>query len=145
FDLTKETDATLALYGLKRGETTGFGWQCLVARRLAERGVRFVELIDTNNAWDAHSDMQIYVPLAKNINLPVAALLKDLKARGMLQETLVVFATEFGRTPYMDASVRAGDSKVGRSHHSSGFSCWLAGGGVKSGFAYGETTEHGME
>jgi hypothetical protein len=142
FDLSKESDATLKLYGLERGSTSGFAWQCLVARRLAQRGVRFIELIDSgsNINWDAHADMQTCVPLAKNIDRPVAGLLKDLKSTGLLQDTLVVFTTEFGRTPYCSLP----DAK-GREHHCRAYSTWLAGGGVKSGFVYGSTDEYGIE
>jgi hypothetical protein len=140
FDLTKETDATLQLYGLPRGSTKGFAWQCLMARRLAERGVRFIELIDTgaSNNWDAHGDMATHGPLAKNVDQPVAGLLKDLKSRGMLDDTLVVFTTEFGRTPF-----NTGKDAKGREHHAEAFSSWLAGGGVKGGFSYGESDDHG--
>src|SRR5206468_10285260 len=101
FDLSKETDETLKLYGLDRGGTQSFAWQCLVARPLAERGVRFVELIDTgsSNNWDAHSDMAAHAPLAKKIDRPIAGLIQDLKRRGLLDDTLVVWTTEFGRTP----------------------------------------------
>jgi hypothetical protein len=136
FDLSKETDATLALYGLARGQTNGFGWQCLAARRLAERGVRFIELIDTGSSgnWDSHGDMMEHARLAKNIDLPIAGLLRDLKQRGMLDDTLVVWTTEFGRTPGVDGT-------KGRGHHSACFSSWLAGGGVKGGLAYGATDE----
>jgi hypothetical protein len=138
FDLTKETKETLSLYGLKPGETEGFGWQCLIARRLAERGVRFIELIDTgaSNNWDAHQDMAQHEPLAKKIDRPIAALLQDLKRRGMLDDTLVVWTTEFGRTPGQDGP-------TGRGHHSACFSSWLAGGGVKGGITYGETDDIG--
>jgi len=141
FDLSREDDATIGSYGLERGQTTGFGWQCLVARRLVERGVRFVELIDTgsSNNWDAHGDMLTHEPLAKNVDRPIAALLMDLKQRGMLDETLVVWTTEFGRTPFNNSA----DAK-GREHHPWAFSSWLAGAGVKHGIAYGETDEHGL-
>jgi hypothetical protein len=140
FDLSKETEATHQLYGLPRGSTKGFAWQCLVARRLTERGVRFVELIDTgaSNNWDSHSDMAAHGPLAKNVDRPIAGLLKDLKARGMLDDTLVVWTTEFGRTPFNTAK----DAK-GREHHAEVFSSWMAGGGVKGGFSYGASDEHG--
>jgi hypothetical protein len=140
FDLTRESDATHQLYGLPRGSTQGFAWQCLVARRLVERGVRFVELIDTGAGgnWDSHGDMAAHGPLAKNVDQPIAGLLKDLKARGMLQETLVVWTSEFGRTPFNTAK----DAK-GREHHAEVFSSWLAGGGVKGGFSYGESDDHG--
>jgi len=144
FDLTQESDATLRLYGLQRGSTKGFGWQCLVARRLAERGVRFIELVDvgadSNHNWDTHYDMARYGDLARNVDLPIAALLRDLKSRGMLEETLVVWTTEFGRTPFKETP----DGK-GRDHHPACFSSWLAGGGVKGGLAYGSTDEYGMQ
>ena len=141
FDLSKETDATLKLYGLERGSTKGFAWQCLVARRLAERGVRFVELIDvgSSNNWDAHGDMMTHSPLAKNVDQPIAGLLKDLRQRGMLDETLVVWTTEFGRTPFNSAA-----GARGREHHHWVFSSWLAGGGVKPGMTYGESDEYGI-
>ena len=102
FDFSKESDETLKLYGLERGQNTGFAWQCLVARRLAERGVRFVELIDTgsNKNWDFHSDMKNMSKLAAAVDQPIAGLIKDLKSRGMLDDTLVVWTTEFGRTPW---------------------------------------------
>jgi hypothetical protein len=141
-DLTQEDDATLELYGLPRGSTSGFAWQCLIARRLAERGVRFIELIDVGSSsnWDAHGDMLTHAPLAKNVDQPIAGLLKDLKRRGMLDETLVVWTTEFGRTPFNAAAEAAG-----REHHHWVFSSWLAGAGVKSGIAFGESDEHGID
>jgi len=142
FDLSQETDETLQLYGLERGSTQGFAWQCLVARRLAERGVRFVELIDVGSSsnWDAHGDMLTHAPLAKNVDQPVAGLLKDLKRRGLLDDTLVVWTTEFGRTPFNSAA----DAK-GREHHHWVFSSWLAGAGVKGGMTYGESDEYGID
>jgi hypothetical protein len=141
FDLSRESDETLDLYGLKRGQTTGFGWQCLVARRLAERGVRFVELIDTGSSdnWDSHGNMADHERLARNVDRPIAGLLRDLKRRGLLDDTLVVWTTEFGRTPFNSSA----DHK-GREHHSWAFSSWLAGAGVKRGHVHGETDEHGM-
>ena len=141
FDLSKETDATLQLYGLERGSTKGFAWQCLVARRLAERGVRFVELIDVGSSgnWDAHGDMQTHAPLAKNVDQPIAGLLRDLKQRGLLEDTLVVWTTEFGRTPF-----NSGAGAAGREHHHWVFSSWLAGAGVKPGITYGESDEYGI-
>ncbi len=136
FNLSQEDDATLALYGMKRDQNEGFGWQCLVARRLAERGVRFIELVDgsSSNNWDQHGDMAEHSIHAKNIDQPIAGLLKDLKRRGMLDETLVVWTTEFGRTPGVDGT-------KGRGHHSACFSSWLAGGGVKGGMTWGATDE----
>lgn len=141
FDFSKETAATLADYALEPGQTAGFGWQCLAARRLIERGVRFVELIDTGSSgnWDAHGDMMTHVGLARNVDQPIAALLKDLRQRGLLDETLVVWTTEFGRTPFNNTADAAG-----REHHPWAFSSWLAGAGVKSGIVYGATDEYGM-
>lgn len=141
FDLADESDATLANYGLPRGQTTGFAWQCLAARRLIERGVRFVELIDTgsSNNWDAHGDMMTHEPLAKNVDRPIAALIQDLKSRGLLDETLVVWTTEFGRTPFNNTA----DAK-GREHHPWAFSSWLAGAGVRGGMVHGATDEIGL-
>ncbi len=138
FDLAKETDETLGLYGMKRGQTEGFGWQCIVARRLAERGVRFIELIDGSSSdnWDQHGDMAEHAKHAKGIDQPIAGLLRDLKRRGMLDDTLVVWTTEFGRTPGVDGA-------KGRGHHGACFSSWLAGGGVKGGLTYGATDEIG--
>ncbi|HZN11725.1 MAG TPA: DUF1501 domain-containing protein [Blastocatellia bacterium] len=137
-DLTKETETTLKLYGLERGSAKGFAWQCLVARRLAERGVRFIELIDTGSSdnWDAHGNLKSYERLARNIDQPVAGLLQDLKSRGLLDETLVVWTTEYGRTPWTD-------QPDGRGHHNFVYSSWLAGGGVKGGIVYGESDDYG--
>ncbi len=142
FDLAQETEQTLTQYGLDRGTTTGFGWQCLMARRLVERGVRFVELIDvgSSNNWDSHGDMNDHARLAKTVDQPIAALLKDLKQRGMLDETLVVWTTEFGRTPFNEQP-----NMGGREHHHLAFSSWLAGGGIKPGIVYGKTDELGLE
>lgn len=141
FDLKSETDATLDLYGLERGSTQGFGWQCLAARRLVERGVRFVELIDTgsSNNWDSHGDMMDHVRLARNVDRPIAGLLRDLRSRGLLEDTLVVWTTEFGRTPFNNTA----DAK-GREHHNWAFSSWLAGAGIRAGLTYGETDEYGV-
>jgi len=137
-DLSKETDATLKLYGLERGSTKGFAWQCIVARRLAERGVRFIELIDVgaSNNWDAHADMKTHEPLARNIDQAIAGLLRDLKSRGMLNDTLVVWTTEFGRSP-------SAEGTKGRGHFNKAFSSWMAGGGVKGGIVHGKTDEFG--
>jgi hypothetical protein len=138
FDLNQESDATHDLYGLKRGETSSFGWQCLVARRLAERGVRFIELVDTGSRpnWDSHGDMKEHESLAKAVDKPMAGLIRDLKQRGLLDDTLVVWATEFGRSP-------GKEGKFGRGHHGECFSIWLAGGGIKPGIVHGETDDIG--
>lgn len=141
FNFATETEATLARYGLARDQTTGFGWQCLAARRLIERGVRFVELIDTGSSgnWDAHGDMLTHEPLARNIDQPIAALIQDLKARGMFDETLIIWTTEFGRTPFNNTA----DAK-GREHHPWAFSSWLAGAGVKRGVVHGASDDIGL-
>ncbi|MCC6507907.1 MAG: DUF1501 domain-containing protein [Pirellulaceae bacterium] len=142
FDLRQESKATLDLYGLEPGDTTGFAWQCLVARRMVERGVRFVELIDgdsnVDRNWDAHAELTKYERLAKNVDQPVAALVKDLKLRGMLDDTLVVFTTEFGREPFLPSP-----GTNGRGHHARVFSTWLAGAGVRGGMVYGRSDEFG--
>jgi Protein of unknown function (DUF1501) len=141
FDFSKEDQRTLDSYGLRPEQTTGFGWQCLAARRLIERGVRFVELIDTgsSNNWDAHGDMLTHEPLAKNVDQPIAALIRDLKARGLFDETLIVWTTEFGRTPFNNTA-----EAKGREHHPWAFSSWLAGAGVKRGFVHGTTDDIGL-
>ena len=141
FDLARESDATLNLYGLTRGANTGFGWQCLVARRLAERGVRFLELIDVGSSsnWDSHGNMGDHERLARAIDQPIAGLITDLKQRGMLDRTLLVWTTEFGRTPFNQKA-----DHPGRKHHNLVFSSWLAGGGVKRGFVHGQSDEHGI-
>lgn len=142
FDITKESDATLAMYGLDRNTKKGIGWMCLVARRLAERGVRFVEVIDggydkyTN--WDAHLNIRMHEPLARKSDKPIAGLLKDLKARGLLEDTLVVWTSEFGRKPG-DGS----PDEEGRTHWSTAYSSWVAGGGFKGGLVYGSTDDYG--
>jgi hypothetical protein len=138
FDLTKESQETFDLYGLQTGQSDGFGWKCLVARRLAERGVRFIELVDGSSSknWDQHGNMAEHAQHAKVIDQPIAGLLKDLKRTGLLKDTLVVWTTEFGRTPGVDG-------EKGRGHHSACFSSWIAGAGVKPGFSYGSTDEIG--
>ncbi|MCI0536015.1 MAG: DUF1501 domain-containing protein, partial [Verrucomicrobiales bacterium] len=140
FDLSGESSSTSAAYGLKPGDKTSFAWQCLMARRLIERGVRVVELIDTgsHDNWDSHGDMQTHRPKAKRVDQAVTALILDLKQRGLLAQTLVAICTEFGRTPWSDS----GNGK-GRNHYAKAFSCLLAGGGVKGGMTYGETDEFG--
>jgi hypothetical protein len=141
FDLAGESDATLALYGLPRGENRSFAWQCLIARRLIERGVRTVELIDTGagDNWDAHGNMEEHRPKARRVDRPLSALIGDLRRRGLLEQTLLVCATEFGRSPWTD-----GPGTRGRNHYARAFSVFLAGAGVRGGTAYGETDEYGM-
>ena len=137
---SQETAETHQLYGLKAGDRSSFAWQCLVARRLIERGVRVVELIDTgaDNNWDAHGNPQEHRPKAARVDKPLAGLIADLKRRGMLDQTLIVCCTEFGRTPWAQEP-----KSKGRNHWCKAFSCLLCGGGVKGGLAYGETDEFG--
>jgi hypothetical protein len=142
FDISKEPEAILKMYGLGRGDTKGFGWQCLVARRLAERGVRFVELIDGGTSidhnWDAHAYMPVYNKLAMGVDKPIAALIRDLKSRGMLDDTVVVWTTEFGRTPTVPDP-----TAEGRGHHATAYCSWVAGGGFAAGKTYGVSDEIG--
>ena len=142
FDLSQESAATLDLYGHQRGDTNSFSWQCLVARRLAERGVRFIELVDGDTSvdknWDAHAHMKSYDGLAAKVDRPIAGLLKDLKQRGMLDDTLVVWTTEFGRGPFCPVP-----GAGGRGHHAQVYSSWLAGAGVRGGMVYGSSDELG--
>src|SRR5439155_21054415 len=138
--LDKEPAPIRKLYGLDKSETKSFGEQCLVARRLVERGVRFVQIFHGGGgggAWDAHSEIKSnHGSLASQVDKPIAGLLKDLKQRGMLQDTMVVWGTEFGRTP--------GAQDTGRDHHPQGFCGWLAGGGIKGGIVHGSTDEIGF-
>jgi len=138
-DLTKETDETKKLYGLDRKETAEFGTRCLLARRMAERGVRFIQVYSGDtNGWDAHSDLEAnHGKLCLQSDKPIAGLLTDLKRRGLLKDTLVVWGGEFGRTPMTEGT-------NGRDHNPHGFSMWLAGGGVKSGQAIGATDAVGL-
>ena len=147
-DLGSESEATRKLYGLDSDNpsTAAYAKQCLLARRLVERGVRFVELTMVNtpgktdgmgNPWDQHDKLELgHGANALTVDQPVAALLKDLKALGLLDETLVLFSGEFGRTPFAQGT-------IGRDHNPFGFSLWLAGGGLKKGFIYGQTDEFG--
>jgi len=136
----KESAATRALYGIDKAETRAFGEQCLAARRLVERGVRFVQLFHGGGGggdWDSHSEIKAnHSKLAAQVDRPIAGLLQDLKQRGMLKETLVVFGTEFGRSP--------GAEGTGRDHHPQAFCAWLAGAGIKSGITHGVTDELGF-
>lgn len=139
-DLSAESAATQALYGIDQPVTANFGRQCLMARRFIERGVRFVQVThsDAFVQWDQHGDLKKgHEKNAREVDLPIAGLLSDLKARGLLDDTLVVWSGEFGRTP---TAQTAGD---GRDHNPEGFTVWMAGGGVKGGFRYGATDDYG--
>jgi hypothetical protein len=137
----QETEATKKLYGFDQEETKPFAQQLLAARRFAEKGVRFIQIMHGDGAagaWDQHSNLKVmHSKLAQQVDRPIAGLLTDLKQRGMLDETLVVFATEFGRTP-------GSQSGNGRDHHPYGFSVWMAGGGIKGGTVHGATDEIGF-
>jgi uncharacterized protein (DUF1501 family) len=136
----QETAQTQQMYGLDQNHSREFGTQCLAARRMVEKGVRFVQLYHgagSAGRWDAHSDIKKrYDTEAPKVDKPIAGLLRDLKQRGLLDSTLVVFGTEFGRTP--------GAQGTGRDHHPQGFTCWLAGGGIKGGVTHGNTDELGF-
>ena len=134
FDITRESEATRTLYGPGQ-----FADGCLIARRLVERGVRTVQLFyGSGQPWDAHGDIKDHVRDAKHSDQAIAALIRDLKSRGLFDETLILWGGEFGRTPTAQGA-------TGRNHHATGFSMWLAGGGVKGGMAYGATDELGVK
>lgn len=143
FSLAGETAETARLYGVDQPTTEIFGKQCLLARRLVERGVRFVQLYHTTGGfqpWDQHSDLKAgHEKNAMATDRPIAGLLHDLKQRGLLDETLVIWGGEFGRTPAREGSAN------GRDHHPFGFTMWMAGGGVQGGMAYGATDEYGWD
>ena len=144
-DISGESEVTRKLYGLDDKETEEYGRSCLLARRLVERGVRFIELLspkrDGIDRWDQHALLKKgHMINAKATDKPIAGLLQDLKARGLLADTLVVWGGEFGRSPTTQGS---GDG-VGRDHHPYGFTMWLAGAGVKAGLTYGATDEYGF-
>jgi len=141
-DLKSETADVQKLYGLDQKETATFGGQCLAARRMVERGVRFIQIFHGSNggagAWDAHGNLKSgHSTLSRQVDQPIAGLIKDLKQRGLLDDTIVVWGTEFGRTP-------GAQNSDGRDHHPFGFSVWMAGGGVKGGMVHGATDELGF-
>lgn len=139
-DLSRETDATQRLYGLDDPKTANFGRQCLLARRFVERGVRFVQVTHSDSAvqWDQHGDLKKgHAKNALEVDRPIAGLLADLKSRGLLEDTLVLWGGEFGRTP-------TAQGKDGRDHNPEGFTMWLAGGGVKGGLKHGATDDYGF-
>lgn len=141
-DLSKETKATQALYGIDVPESAEFGKRCLISRRLIERGVRFVQIMTGNQHWDHHTSMRTALPrTCKRVDVPSAGLVKDLKQRGLLDETLVHWGGEMGRLPVIQND--AGMAKQGRDHNTYGFTMWLAGGGLKGGMTYGATDEFG--
>ncbi len=135
-DISGETEATQRLYGIDQQPTDNFGRQCLLARRLSESGVRFVQV--SHAYWDQHSELkEKHTELAAEVDKPIAGLLRDLKARGLLNDTLVIWGAEFGRTP-------TAQGNNGRDHNPHAFTYWMAGGGVKRGFSYGKSDDYGF-
>lgn len=140
-DFSDEPAHVQALYGINEKETDDFGRQLLLARRLAEQGVRFIQVCHAgggNGGWDAHGDINTHAPLCRATDQPIAGLLRDLKQRGMLDQTLVVWSSEFGRTPWSQ-------NTTGRDHNPRGYTCWLAGGGIKGGTIHGATDDVGYK
>src|SRR6476646_1994039 len=140
-DLSQETKATQRLYGLDQPHTREYGTRCLIARRLVERGVRFVQIFLGSQPWDNHTSIRSGLPaICRRTDQPAAALVRDLKQRGLLDTTLVHWGGEIGRLPVCEGEL---DDKAGRDHNGQGFTCWLAGGGIKGGVTYGATDEFG--
>jgi hypothetical protein len=138
-DFSNEPESVKRLYGIGEKETDDFGKQLLLARRLVERGVRFIQICHAgggNGGWDAHGDIESHAPLCRQTDKPISGLIRDLKQHGLLDETLVVWTSEFGRTPWSQ-------NTTGRDHNPKGFTSWLAGGGVRGGTIYGSTDEVG--
>jgi hypothetical protein len=141
-DISGESDATKKLYGIDEKTTEEYGKRCLIARRLVERGVRFVQLFLGGQPWDSHSNIRTGLPaVCARTDKPAAALVRDLKSRGLLDTTIVHWGGEIGRLPVTEN--HGGSTKSGRDHNGQGFSSWLAGGGIKGGMTYGETDEFG--
>ncbi len=143
-DLASESAETHALYGMDNPVTELYGRRLLTARRLAERGVRFTLVyLSDYGEWDSHANIkELHAKSCSRVDKPLAALVTDLKRRGMLEETLVVCATEFGRTPALEIT-SLNKAGTGRDHHPHGFTIWMAGGGTKAGFVHGNTDELG--
>ena len=150
-DLSKESDAAKNLYGIDEDETRAFGTKCLLARRMVERGVRFVQLYSggllNGDDWDGHAECdKNHQRMARRVDKPIAGLLSDLKARGLLESTLVIWGGDFGRTPITDGQLRDGGGyRGGRDHNPYGFSMWMAGGGIRGGKVIGATDEIGFQ
>jgi arylsulfatase A-like enzyme len=144
-DLSQESAATQVMYGIGREPTDSYGRRCLIARRLVERGVRFVQLYINAQIWDNHTALATGMKDAcDRTDLPIAGLLQDLKQRGLLDETLVIWGGEFGRLPIAQLSPDKDERKAGRDHNKNAACCWFAGGGVKGGTTYGATDEMGL-
>ena len=143
-DVSNETPATLAMYGIGKKQTDSFGRRCLLARRLIERGVRFVQLFPKGQAWDNHRNIRTSLTdICEKTDKPIAGLLRDLKQRGLLDSTLVAWGGEFGRLPMAQARSESEYKTAGRDHGPYGFTSWFAGGGVKGGVSYGQTDDIG--
>src|SRR5207253_1206819 len=140
-DVAQEPKHIQALYGLDQEPTREYGTRCLIARRLVERGVRFVQLFLGGQPWDNHNNIRTGLPaICRRTDQPAAALVKDLKQRGLLDSTIVHWGGEIGRLPVCEGEL---NNSAGRDHNGQGFTCWLAGGGIKPGIACGETDEVG--
>jgi hypothetical protein len=150
-DLGAESEATRKLYGMDDPMSAEFGTQCLMARRLVEKGVRFIQLYSGGKkgaevGWDGHNECdQNHEFMARKVDKPIAGLLADLKARGMLESTVVLWGGDFGRTPFTDGAEGGGGNRNGRDHNPYGFTVWMAGGGVKGGQVIGSTDEIGLK
>jgi len=150
-DLSKESDVTRKLYGIDDPMSAEFGTQCLMARRLVEKGVRFVQLYSGGKkgaevGWDGHNECdQNHRYMAKKVDKPIAGLLADLKSRGLLESTVVLWGGDFGRTPFTDGAEGGGGNRNGRDHNPYGFTVWMAGGGIKGGKVIGATDEIGLK
>jgi hypothetical protein len=144
-DLSKESEKTRTMYGIGREPTDSYGRRCLIARRLVERGVRFVQLYINSQIWDNHTNLAAELRTAcERTDLPIAGLLTDLKQRGLLDETLVIWGGEFGRLPIAQLPADKNERKAGRDHNKNAFCTWMAGAGIKSGTIYGATDEIGL-
>jgi arylsulfatase A-like enzyme len=140
-DLSRESKQTLLQYGVGEAPTDSFARRCLLARRLVERGVRFVQIFLEEQPWDSHADLAAnHRAACQRTDQPVAALLRDLKQRGLLDSTLVIWGGEFGRTP---TTQKSGDIYTGRDHNMQAFSSWMAGGGARGGTTWGKTDDFG--
>jgi len=145
-DLSQETAKTLVLYGIGEEPTDSYGRRCLMARRLVERGVRFVQIFINRQLWDHHTRLAASMRTScARTDKPIAGLLQDLRARGLMDETLVLWGGEFGRLPLAQLRGGVSENEAGRDHNKNAFTLWMAGGGVKRGFAFGETDELGLK
>jgi Protein of unknown function (DUF1501) len=142
FDISKETESTIKMYGIDQDKTRDYGTRCLIARRLVERGVRFVQIFNNGQSWDHHGSIKTELPnRCREIDQPAAALVRDLKQRGLLDSTLVHWGGEMGRLPVIQLANGAASDQMGRDHNTYGFSMWTAGAGIKPGYVHGKTDD----